>query len=1124
MSKARSQTAVLGRKPCSRKSLALGSLCLAWALTSPLQAWDSVHPVVIDDSAPPAALQIAVGADGSYWLGVEHKAGLASIDHYAADSRLLSRQFMPERDEWEATVEVPTLLPQADGSMLGTEFFCGIWRISAGGTLRFRSNDFYPPGSSYCDSYAITASGAVWMAQSAQLADGVSLRRRDAAGRDLGVVSPAIAGFVGTSTVLAVPGSESVWFAGYAQDDTSRQALVAEVRADGSVARQWRSPADWEHVKIEEIAAMADGKLMAIGDDVSTAGIWVAQLDPSGSSQWRQIDQQFQGVKDDGLLVASSGWTVIVGSGAQELGDGLLLLDSSFALRGRYRLPDDRRCIAQARACGASIGADGRVQLILRDAATADAPLRLLTLSPSGTPLDERSLRLQRADEIDALPAGGWLLRNADQLYRVASDGTLSALTIAPGAPQLSSNLLGEYRAQGERYAGFASGAGYLLARIDDQGQVLWQRKFAGEVDNDRAWSERAVQVVGPRVCVFDEREIFVSASLYCLDRATGAVAFEHRFPPYFPVAWGSFANGELALLDRDASGALVLRRRNLATGGERVPVALPAYAMGFDIVSGLVQPRLRSDLLRGESLALVGELAGSGGVVASWLDAVDVQVRTHALPAQPQEFWPLNGRLYRVDARRLDVLTNALDLRVLEVSSGNDVLAGNLGAYNTNVGFTLHKTLAPQHLVLALGNLTDAAASSSGNARLLGLPLDGSRIDWQRDLALDRDALADVAVVPARHAVMVSARATGAVQMQLFDDATGAALEQRTLACGGSQCWIRPHSLTAPADDYRVLANVYEQPSGRRLDALSVNLRASANLPPAQPAIAGAWYAPATSGEGFVLTWLPESRTLFAPWFTFATGGALEDQSAARWYSLQGTTRLDSPLVELQILRNRGGQFAAPPITQAEVVGSAQLRFTDCDRATLSYRFNDGVEQGRTGSMPLVRIGARVHGCRDAAGVLQPPSLAVADAGGFTTRQSGAWFDPASSGQGLMLEVVPADSAQAGLLFAAWFSYDPMTPPNDSDAQDWLVLQGTLANARDGVVSVPILRVIGGELDRAASGNLFPIGMAEFHFQGCDQLRMDYRFDSGELAAEHAGLSGSQLLARIGGCGVPSR
>ena len=1107
------QMADASRKRRIRASLALGSFCLAWMLTSPLQAWDSVHPVVVEDFTPPAARQIAVGADGSYWLGVEHKAGLASIDHYAADSRLQSRQFMPEREEWEASVEIPLLRPQSDGFLLGTEFFCGIWRFSAAGTLRFRSNDFYPPGSSYCESYAITASGAVWMAESAQLSDGVKLRRRDAAGRDLGVVSPAIAGFVGTSTVLAVPGSESVGFGGYAQGSTSRQALVAEVRANGSVARQWQAPADWEHVEIEQIAAVADGKLIAVGDDFNVAGIWLAQLDPSGSSQWRQIDQQFQGVKDDGLLVADSGWTLIFGSGSQDVGDGLLLLDSSFALRGRYRLPDDRRCIAQARACGASIGADGRVQLILRDASNNDAPLRLLTLTSSGTPLDERVLDLQDADEIDALPAGGWLLRSADQLYRVASDGTLSALTIAPGAARLSSNLLGEYRAQGERYAGFASGADYLLARIDDQGQVLWQRKFAGEAQRDLAWSERAVQVVGTHVCVSDGRPTFASASLHCLERATGAVRFEHRFPPQFPAAWGSFSNGELALLDRDASGALVLRRRNLATASERPPVALPAYVTGFD------QPRLRSDLLRGESLALVGELAGSGSVVASWLDAVDVQVRTHALPARPEEFWPLNGRLYRADARRLDVLTHALDLRVLDVASGNDVLVGNLGAYYTHAGWTLHKTLAPQHLVLALGDMAGAAG-----ARLLAVPLDGSRIDWQRDLALDRYALADVAVVPARDAVMVSARATGALQMQLFDDTTGATIEQRTLACGGSQCWMRPHSLTASADDYRVLANVYAQPSGRRLDALSVDLRSDANLLPGQPGITGAWYAAATSGQGFVLTWLPQSRTLFAPWFTFATGGALEDQSAARWYSLQGTTSLDSPLVELQILRNRGGQFAAPPITRAEVVGSAQLRFADCDRATLSYRFNDGVEQGRAGSMPLVRIGARVHGCRDYSGVLQPPTLAVADAGGFTSRQSGAWFDPASSGQGLMLEVVPADSAQAGLLFAAWFSYDPMTPPNDNDAQDWLVLQGTLANARDGVVSVPILRVIGGELDRAATGNLFPIGTAEFHFQGCDQLRMDYRFDSSELAAEHAGLSGSLLLARIGGCGVPSR
>ncbi|MBK8067217.1 MAG: hypothetical protein IPK27_06220 [Rhodanobacteraceae bacterium] len=1095
--------------------LALGCTVLGSALSTPAHAWDSVDPVILGDSPPAIARQVAVAGDGSYWLVAGHQDELTSIDHYATDGRLLSRQFMPEREEWVDSVAVPTLHPQADGTLLGTGFFCDIWRFSASDGLRFRSNDLYPSGSSYCDSHAPTPAGATWLAQTDLLSGRVDLRRRDAAGRDLGIVQPALADFVGTSTVLAVPGSESVTIAGYASSDNPRLARVLEVRVDGGLARQWASPSDWERVEIEQLARTASGAIIAVGDSSSTPGIWLGLIDTSGNSQWRQIDQEFDGVKSDGLLVSDAGWTVVAGSGWQDVGDGLLLLDSGFALRGRYRLRDQLRCISGARACGVSVAADGHMQLIVRDESNPDAPLRLLTLSASGTPVEERTLSLARADEIDALPGGGWLLRSNGAAYRVDGNGAIAALPITRGAPSQSSNLLGEYPLQGERYAGFASGEDHLFARMDEHGQVLWQRKLEAAADRDLAWSAQAVQLVGALVCVFDERPAWERPPLRCLDRTTGETRFEHVFPREFPAAWGGYANGELALLDRDAAGTLFLRKLDPATGREQPPVALPA----FSVTSAI--PRLRSDLLRGESIVVVGSVAPGGGVVAAWLGASDAQARVRNLPANPEEFWPLDGRIFRVESSGIDSVTRALDLRVLDIGTGGEVLAGRLGIGSNFVEWTLHQTLSGQRLMLALGNLAAAAGSTFMAARLVALPLDGQRIDWQQDLALDIDQLSDVAVVPARGAVLLTSRATGALQLQLFDEATGAPIEQRTLPCGGSQCWTRPHSLAAPANDYRVLASVYTQPAGRRLDALHVDLRDAADLPPGQLGITGTWYAPATSGEGLVLTWLPESRTLFAPWFTFASGGALHDQSAARWYSLQGTTSPDSPSVQLQILRNRGGRFALPPVTEAETVGTAQLRWRDCENATLSYHFSAGIERGRVGSMPLVRLGPRVRGCRDAGGTAQPPALAAPDAGGFSIRQSGAWFDPASSGQGLMLEVVPTDSAQPGLLFAAWFSYDPMSPPNDADAQDWLVLQGTLADARDGTVSLPILRVIGGELDHAATSNLFPIGHAEFRFQGCDRLRVDYRFDQGELAAEHAGRGGVLELQRIGGCGA---
>ena len=123
-------------------------------------------------------------------------------------------------------------------------------------------------------------------------------------------------------------------------------------------------------------------------------------------------------------------------------------------------------------------------------------------------------------------------------------------------------------------------------------------------------------------------------------------------------------------------------------------------------------------------------------------------------------------------------------------------------------------------------------------------------------------------------------------------------------------------------------------------------------------------------------------------------------------------------------------------------------------------------------------------------------------------------WYD------GTALDAAPASSGQSGLLFGAWFTYDPQQPGDDPGAQDWLVLQGGLDGAVAGSVSLPILRITGGALGADATSNVTPIGSADLRFDGCNRVQMDYRFDSGELAAQHSGRAGTLALERIGGCG----
>ena len=293
------------------------------------------------------------------------------------------------------------------------------------------------------------------------------------------------------------------------------------------------------------------------------------------------------------------------------------------------------------------------------------------------------------------------------------------------------------------------------------------------------------------------------------------------------------------------------------------------------------------------------------------------------------------------------------------------------------------------------------------------------------------------------------------------------------------------------------------------RLDCLA----ALQTIPPGEPpsislnqqGLTGVWYQPSTNGQGFAIEVFPNLNgpgqgVLSGGWFTYVPGspGGVGTQ---RWFSLQGAVSSTQTTANLVIYRSVGGNFDAPPIINPVAVGTATIRFSDCTNGVFTYTFNSGVAEvgGRSGTINLTR---------------NLPNVACSP-GGSTHPDflmSGTWFEPATSGQGFILELNPSSP----LLFAAWYTYRS----NGSQTgvlgdQRWFTIQsGYLLGARS-FGNLPIYQTTGGVFDTSPPPGqpvTVQVGSASLSV-GCTSASLAYSFSSGE----NAGLSGTISAARVG-------
>jgi len=121
------------------------------------------------------------------------------------------------------------------------------------------------------------------------------------------------------------------------------------------------------------------------------------------------------------------------------------------------------------------------------------------------------------------------------------------------------------------------------------------------------------------------------------------------------------------------------------------------------------------------------------------------------------------------------------------------------------------------------------------------------------------------------------------------------------------------------------------------------------------------AWYNPATSGQGFLLSVFPDEQQMFVAWFTYDSERPSEGVEATlgepgqRWLTAQGV--YSGNKANLTIHLTQGGVFDSPePAASTDMngYGTMTIEFSDCTEGLVNYEITS---LGISGEIPIQRI-----------------------------------------------------------------------------------------------------------------------------------------------------------------------
>jgi hypothetical protein len=126
-----------------------------------------------------------------------------------------------------------------------------------------------------------------------------------------------------------------------------------------------------------------------------------------------------------------------------------------------------------------------------------------------------------------------------------------------------------------------------------------------------------------------------------------------------------------------------------------------------------------------------------------------------------------------------------------------------------------------------------------------------------------------------------------------------------------------------------------------------------------------GPWYNTATGGQGMLIEVNPTATEVFVGWYSYAESGEGEGESGQRWFSAQAPYTVGDRTFDLTIFTSTGGSFDTGGGVTTTPVGTATLTFTSCTEGTFDYTFTAGELSGKTGSIPLTRLGPVPQSCQ---------------------------------------------------------------------------------------------------------------------------------------------------------------
>ncbi len=187
--------------------------------------------------------------------------------------------------------------------------------------------------------------------------------------------------------------------------------------------------------------------------------------------------------------------------------------------------------------------------------------------------------------------------------------------------------------------------------------------------------------------------------------------------------------------------------------------------------------------------------------------------------------------------------------------------------------------------------------------------------------------------------------------------------------------------------------------------------------------------------------------------------------------------------------LRNVNGLSALQEVKSLELVNNENL--ADCQvLKTLLDPIDDfgpGPGPGSAGIPDItdqVEFEDNANGCNSVDQVL-----------GFeiTSGLRGAWYNPDTEGQGVLLDL----ESVSEFMFIAWFTYTPADSDNPFE-QHWFTAQGNYTGSEADLV---VYETLGGKFDDQRPVNINAVGKATLSFSGCSLGQMSYFIDTLRLA-----------------------